>query len=1023
MELNNRQKEAVEYNGGPLMITAGAGTGKTRVIIHKIAYLINTKNVASENIAGLTFSNKAAEEMKSRLNEHLKHPNSSVHISTFHSFCDSIVRQYGYLAGIPTHYKLLDDIRQKIELRKLFSRLKPKHFLESYDPLSTIMGLRTFISRAKDELVLPHELYKYAQKFSSEINSSTENSESENSNLLQYSKQLEECACIYTEYEKILAEKGYLDYGDQIIKAYNLLKSNTDVLKQLQKRHTHIVVDEYQDTNSAQIEIISLLAQNHKNLCVVGDDDQAIYRFRGASYASFKRFRTLFPGCKEIMLDINYRSTRNILTCAGLSIQHNRKSRLYPDKKITTTGENGIPVQYVESGSPPEEAERIADLLNERYKNGNRTHSETTAVLYRAHTHGKLLYKACRHRGIPCTIATGDPLLYLTENKFLVSMLHLLNNTADDKYLYSIFEHPFWQLSTTDMMTLLSELQELGCPPQGIIHLERPESILSEAGSVTVRKFQTFLKPLINNTGSITAAKTLQKIISHAYNTVLMTGRSARDNPFILKEIISLYNFVLEQEENNEDKSLGEFIEFLDYFILAGGETERPETSAFEEGAVNFLTVHAAKGLEFDTVFLISLQSRKFPTTKRRDMVPFPLTLMKEKIPEGDFHLQEERRLFYVAMTRTRQKLYLSAISKHGSPCSLFVNELLKDPRSESIIRNISERAGNGEAHSKINSDRISGPIHNNHLGDFMAVTKDTIKETIKRSIDLHVQSHNAIPDPIIIRSALLELSETEFHPANLPTPRLQDSDNAQRKLLQLDYSKIDTYTQCPLKYKFRYMDKIRAPKSARPTFGQTIHDTLQRFYQIIIDGEKPDEKTLFNLYETCWRPDGYKDPAEEARFRNKGEKQLKNFFKWNKSHLRPPKSVEEYFQIILDETLVAGKIDRIDIHESGAFEIIDYKTGKQKSQKDADTNLQVSIYAEAVKQKYGSIPENLTFYYLETNEAITTQRSDQQLSNAFDTIRETASLIREEKFEPIEGNHCKFCDYPWICPKKQPIG
>ena len=217
-------------------------------------------------------------------------------------------------------------------------------------------------------------------------------------------------------------------------------------------------------------------------------------------------------------------------------------------------------------------------------------------------------------------------------------------------------------------------------------------------------------------------------------------------------------------------------------------------------------------------------------------------------------------------------------------------------------------------------------------------------------------------------------------------------------------------------------MIKIRAPKSAWPIFGQTIHDTLQRFYQSIIDGEKPDEKTLFNLYETCWRSDGYKDPAEEARFRNKGEKQLKNFFKLNKNSLRPPKSVEEYFQIILDDTIVAGKIDRIDIHESGAFEIIDYKTGKPKSQKDADTNLQVSIYAEAVKQKYGTIPENLTFYYLETNEPITTQRSDQQLSNAFDSIRETASLIREEKFEPIEGNHCKYCDYQWICPKKQPI-
>ncbi len=1025
MTLDTKQKEAVEYCDGPLMVIAGAGSGKTRVITRKITHLIQVKNISPDNIVGLTFGKKAAAEMKIRLEEQLKTQYSPVHMTTIHSFCDFILKEHGSLIGVSAHYKLVEDVRKKILLRKLFAELKPKHFIEQYDPLSTIQSISDFISRAKDELVTPKEFTDYTQKLIEQKIARFEypNGNSEE-NRQPDTGMIEDCALLYTSYQNALEEKGFLDYGDQVMKAYELLKTSKNLRLQLQERFQYIVVDEYQDTNIAQIEFLFLLAERHKKICVVGDDDQAIYRFRGASYASFKRFRTHFPNCKEILLETNYRSTKNILACAGLSIVHNNPSRLYADKKHTAANETGNHVFYILNRDPQEEASAIAGLLFERLfyaKNGG---GENIAVIYRNHQYGKLLYKECEKRGIPCKTHTQRSIINQPENKYLISLIRLLADTGDFNYLFSVFEHPSWKLTAEDLAKLFSMFQERDALPCDIVEFEHIDSYLSNEGCHTVRRFQSFIKDLTERSKNGTAVETLQYIIAATQNADLFVKESPLENNSKTKDMVDLYNFVFDQEEFNEEKSLAAFIDFLDYFLLVGGKIESEKEPDPEPGKVNFLTAHAAKGLEFDTVYIISLTSRRFPYQKKKTTLLFPEQLLKEEVPKGDFHLQDERRLFYVAVTRARRELFLSTIEKKGSPKSKFVQEILESKQAETIIKELKAEPHKNSEPRPNRSEDLTQMDPDDKSKAKSIVSVEIIKDTIIQSLNSLMSFPHNTDEYVLIRTALKDLTEKEFSRPEYSKKRFSGEPHkdksAGQDYLKIDHSKFETYHRCPLQYKFRYVFNIKAPKTASPVFGQTIHATLQHFYQKIRNGEKPGISVLMDIFNNSWISEGFKDPAEEERFRRKGERQLNDFYESNKHDFRPPRNIEEYFKFSLGTILVVGKIDRIDNLDSGSVEIVDYKTGKSKSQKDADSDLQMSIYAEAVKQIYGTIPERLTFCYLDSNEYRTTRRNEVQLADAMSKIRETASQIQNERFDPVDGNHCRSCAYRWICPIKQ---
>ena len=688
MNLNPEQKKAVEHADKPLMIVAGAGTGKTRVIIHRIAYLINSKQVAPENIVALTYSKKAAEEMKLRLEKHLKIPLTEMHVSTFHAFCTYILQEYGYHIGISPDFDLIDDTMKKITLRRLFPGLKLRYYLEKYDPRKTIDELSAFIARAKDELIYPSQYAAYTKRLRREFertkNTLAEIERETKNNEVQH---FEESGVLYEAYQNEIERTGVIDFGGQIMKTCRLFTEKPAVLKIIQNRFTYILVDEFQDTNVAQIELMYHLAKHHKNINVVGDDDQAIYRFRGASYASFQWFRQLFPECAEIMLRENYRSTKNILACSVISIQNNNMSRLFSQKVLTTHNKSGAPVRLIQNASTEQEARSIADILQIRMaQNKSQQITGNTAVLYRAHNHCKPLLKECIRRGIPFKILTPEPLFGQPEIKLVLSFMRLLDDTGDNSYFYTVLQYPEWQLSAKDITALFTAMQMQDCSPIELLQKGDYRAFLSPDAVRSVNRLKKTLLSLHDKAKGLTAVEICQLVFQKALRISNLVAEPSPSSDSVVRNSIRLHNFIFENAEKNADQSLRSFLQFLDYYVLAGGDPATDERADPDPNGINFLTVHAAKGLEFDSVFIIRLTSRQFPLTKRNELITFPKELMKEEIPGGDVHKQEERRLFYVAITRARNELFLSTIQKKRSPISSFVKEIIDDDRSRPII-------------------------------------------------------------------------------------------------------------------------------------------------------------------------------------------------------------------------------------------------------------------------------------------------------------------------------------------------
>jgi len=418
---------------------------------------------------------------------------------------------------------VLEKINKKIILRNLFPGLKLHYYLLRYDPTATIEEFNRFISRAKDELIYPPEYNNYAKKLRKEFElSKSDLPESEiESNALEVQR-IEESAIIYEAYQEEIARNRFLDFGDQILCTYQLFNERPNILREIQRRFTYILVDEFQDTNVSQIELLYQLSKEHKNIFVVGDDDQAIYRFRGASYASFKRFRTLFPGCKEIMLKTNYRSTKNILDCSAISILKNASSRLYPQKILRTIHETGAPVQLIITGSYEHESSIIADLLQKRIeKNKQHGTTESTAVLYRAHVHNKLLVDECIRRDIPYKVLTPEPLFKQPEIKLFISYMRILDNSDDFSYMYTIFRQAGKGMSARDISALFDFMQMQDYSPLEILMNEDYYDILPPEAIQHVTQLRKTILELYDKSVQLTAVELFKILVQ---KTRIMTS-------------------------------------------------------------------------------------------------------------------------------------------------------------------------------------------------------------------------------------------------------------------------------------------------------------------------------------------------------------------------------------------------------------------------------------------------------------------------------------------------------------------
>jgi DNA helicase-2/ATP-dependent DNA helicase PcrA len=976
---NAPQQKAIEHGDGPLLVVAGAGTGKTRVIIERIRNLLETNpGLAGENILGLTFTDKAAAQMKYRVVKSIGERAEGVWLSTFHSFClEQILRTAN------PDVQPLDDIDHKILLRRNIGKLDLKHFRRLQDPGEFISDFVQFFSRCQDELVSPGDYQKYVKSLRAKHETKKQSLEPD---ALQIAEEeiarQEELSRVYRVSEQLLRERNLLTFGAQLMHTAQLLQTDGALRNQIQEKYRYILVDEFQDTNIAQLELLWLLAGERRNIVAVGDDDQAIYRFRGASFGSFtiflKRFcgvtdAKLGPATKKFLVSLsqNYRSTQRILRVAGEVIQHNEKSPLLPPKALTTENREGDKIRVVEFGTPEEEAQWVTSEIIRLHDAG--THWRNFAVLYRKHNHRVQLLDALRRREIPFVIRRFS-ILTSTMVRDLFAWLRLIVVPSDNVACARVIAAPYWGLEPRDLVRLAERAEKNHRRPLGDeLETAQNEAPFNREG-VKLKELVAMLGQLRQSAKRKSATEVVDELIA---GLGLAPLPSDQDRYYLGRFV----NFVKEWERKSEEKQLRHFIEYLAYFYEAGGDICLEEE--ISDDAVQLMTVHAAKGLEFANVFILRLSRNDFPSGVRKVEFEFPPELMKEEQPKEDFQIQEERRLFYVALTRARQQLTLSTLVNKRKKPSLFLDDFLMNSRIKTF-----------DVQQSV--PKVSVPL---------------VVETTGPEADS--QDPSQLFPPGLERTkaySRVALWAKAFHPPR-PEP------------LQLSSSAIDCYDRCPMRYMFQYVWSVRGGPHAMATFGNVMHRTIKEFVSEVSKRRKIPLEDVMTIYDREWSSAGYIDQYHEEEYRKAGRDQLEAF---HRTYSASPADVihqEKNFELALEnDVIVTGRMDQINRINGSAVEIIDYKTGKPKDAKAAANDLQLGVYALAAQEVLDLDPTRLVFYNLATNETAAGTRDAKGLKETKECIAEVADLIRAKEFPAKPGFGCNFCDYKALCPAHEQL-
>lgn len=591
LELNEAQRRAITHGDGPLLVIAGAGTGKTRVITERIRHLLESDaSLFGENILGLTFTNKAAGEMKARVVKTAGERGKDVVLATFHSFCETILKE------VDPNRLALESVDHWILLRRNLARLKLEKYRRLAEPGQFLSDFIAFFSRCQDELVSSTDYQAFADELAAELQA--EKTALDDDTYKERAEQValqQEIARAYRASEEILRDKRAIAINGSIAEAVALLSSDAKRLRRLRERYKHILVDEFQDTNIAQLELLHLLSHNSRNIVVVGDNDQAIYRFRGASFGSFKLFLERFTDWSEnqdstpyrVSLTHNYRSTPNILRVATQAIGMNEVSPEFPKKLLQPNRVEGEKIRIVELQSPEEEASWVAAELQRLHNAGRRWRD--FAVLYRQHAHRNFLVEELSQRKIPFVISRLSILEHLLVRDVL-AYLRLIAFPHDDIACARVLSSPAWHLTAPDVVRLAERadrkrgrsLHDVLQAPQGELPFDPSPAACKELLEFLARQRKAMRR------------RTAREVLGELIEWLEVAQRAA---PQDRKYVNRLCQFVKDWEPKSETRGLAEFLEYLDYFAQAGGVLSLEEEAPGD--AVQLTTVHGAKGLEF----------------------------------------------------------------------------------------------------------------------------------------------------------------------------------------------------------------------------------------------------------------------------------------------------------------------------------------------------------------------------------------------------------------------------------------
>ena len=1013
-KLNKEQLKAVRYRKGPLLIIAGAGTGKTMVVTERIKNIIEKDWAKTEEILALTFTDKAAREMEERVDQVLPYGYTQMWISTFHSFCDQVLRSEALHIGLNPKYKLMTQAQTIQLIRDNLFNFELNYFRPLGNPTKFVGGMLQHFSRLQDEDISPDDYLEWVerQKKSHFAKASRDDSADVKSLSAESKLELEkwtELANAYKAYDELKVKEGYFDYGDLIVKTLKLFRDRPNILKKYKEQFKYILVDEFQDTNIAQNDLVMMLAGKKAsgpkgaparggNITVVADDDQSIYKWRGAAVSNVLQFRENYPKAKLITLTKNYRSGQKILDSSYKLIQHNNPDRLEQveniDKKLKSQVKEKGEISFIHRDRVENEADVVAkeiiNLVNpegsysrsgEELHSGSETKYEWSdiAILVRANNHADSFIRAFQRKGVPYQFLGPGRLFKQSEVIDMISYLKVLYNFEDDVSLYRLLSIEELEIDQKDLARIANYARKYNLCIYDAIKKSK-DIFIKEKTRKKIEKIIKIIDKHLKSVRKDTAGQLLYDFLEESELLVSLLNPDTVSAQKRAKNISKFFDKLKTYEVDNEDATVMSVIDWIDLSMDLGESPLAADIDWTEINAVNILTVHSAKGLEFPIVFLVNLVGERFPSRRRSEQIPIPDELIKEQLPSGDYHLQEERRLFYVGMTRAKEKLFLTAANYYGE----------------------------GKREKKLS------PFIFESLGD-KAVSSEREAESSEQLSILDYKPSEIDP------STMVSTPVTDFH------------------IDYLSYSQIDVFRICPLHYKLKYLLNVPTPVTSALSFGMTMHATMKDFYEAAVSGEKVNEGSLIKIYDKNWRKEGYTSRAYEKKMHTRGIKYLRGFYEQSFDRKNLPEALELPFVVPLYKSKpgsgqalsdkkyrplkIGGKMDRVDILPDGTVEIIDYKTGaKVPTQAQADKDLQLSFYALAASKLTGDVFNvdvgklKMSFYYFEEQVKVTTHRTKRQLAEVEKEIFDWRERIETSDFKCSKHMFCDNCEYHLFC-------
>ena len=952
--LNHEQIKAVEHGDGPLLVIAGAGTGKTSVVARRIAALIE-KGVPPSRILALTFTEKAANEMEERVDRLVPYGYSAVWISTFHSFGDRVLRDNAIAIGLAPDFKVLNVAECVIFLKENIFELPLDYYRPSGNPAKYLSELVRFIGRLKDEDISPEAYSGFAKGL--EKSGAPED----------YVKQQSELAASYAKYNELMAGHGYVDYGDQISLALRLFRARPSVLERYREKFSYILADEFQDTNYAQFELIKLLTGKRRNVTVVADDDQSIYKFRGAAISNVLNFKDVYPDAKEITLTENYRSAQPILDAAYRLIRHNDPDRLEVksgiNKKLVSIrndapGTSGVRSLHLDTIT--NEVDSVCKIIEDGVKSGKRNLRDF-AILVRANSDAVPFLRELALRGIEHGFSGSSGLYSRDEIRLLICFLRAITDHSDNLSLFHVAGHAPYEIKAEDLVpchnlakrrhgSLLNVMKDvsfgfnvpLDISPAGLIGIKRLYNDVARFSELGLRES--------------TAGVLYSFLMETGYLSGISKDRTEETEEKV-KNITRFFNIVTHMEETLGVRKPNAFVDYLNLLMEAGDDP--PSASAdFESDCVRVLTVHKSKGLEFPVVFMVGLVSGRFPRKGRSELIEIPRELIKDILPSGDFHLEEERRLFYVGMTRAKDELYLTSAVDYGGArgkkMSQFVIEALDVPRAVPL--------------------------------------KTKPMEAILKYAPAAGSKEKALPLP----------DDAPVH---------------------LSAYQIDDYVTCPWKYRYAHVLNVPLLPHHTIMYGKAVHEAIAFYFRAVMEGTAAGAEDLVAVYKAAWRSEGFISRAHEEKRFAEGAAALRAFVERQKGSGIKPACVEKSFTVELGNVIVRGRFDLIEEREDGAH-IIDFKTSdvreEDKAEDKAKKSLQLKVYALSYLKNFKKMPAGCELRFVDSGLTGAASFSDKDMDKTESLIHEVARGVRKRDYiAKPDYNKCNWCAFKDICDER----